>query len=301
MRNDISNISEAEKMIGAFAEVGAQKFSVTVTNVEREKIKFVNYKPHTFLKKLRGLLNEAEANFWNIIIRWLPVYNEGDDIGILQLDDLNLETFNKLKNIAFCGIETSPGNYQLFLAVCELGSEQTFSSIRRRLIAGVGADSGASGSARLAGSLNVKYSHWQANGSFPQVRLAHLQPGLLIKAWGLERLGLLAEDPYEMDENWFCIDEIPHKVSLPPRPPSYEKSLRSVKIKDDGELDRSAADLHFSICCLRWNPPIAPEAIAWLLNNESGKAASHPYPLWYIERTINRAISIVTREGNRNG
>jgi hypothetical protein len=78
----------------------------------------------------------------------------------------------------------------------------------------------------------------------------------------------------------------------PRRIPSYAKSLASVRRKDDGEPDRSAADLLFAVTCLRWKPPLTPEEISNLLYEHSEKVddKNQQAAAEYVELTIQEAM-----------
>jgi hypothetical protein len=83
--------------------------------------------------------------------------------------DLPAAALENIQPAAFMVIETSPGNFQAWLAVEGAGKAEA-----RRLRKGAGADETASGATRVAGSLNHKRKY--APG-FPVVTMTHAQAG----------------------------------------------------------------------------------------------------------------------------
>ena len=89
----------------------------------------------------------------------------------IQLDDLKADQLPPLARAAFLTLETSPGNFQAWLALP--GSVNK--DFARRLRKGTGADTTASGATRVAGSLNFKDKYAP---NFPRVQIHAAQPGL---------------------------------------------------------------------------------------------------------------------------
>jgi hypothetical protein len=77
-----------------------------------------------------------------------------------------------LRPVSFLVLHTSPGNFQTWLAVSDADAD-----FARRLRRGAGADLGASGASRMAGSLNCKDKYAPA---FPRVETVHTNPGHLV-------------------------------------------------------------------------------------------------------------------------
>jgi hypothetical protein len=92
----------------------------------------------------------------------------------------------RVKPASFLGIETSPGNYQAWVAIPTGEADKDFA---RRLRKGAGADDTASGATRIAGSLSFKDKYAP---SFPRVEIIHTAPGLMASPDQLEALGLVA-------------------------------------------------------------------------------------------------------------
>src|SRR5271165_2317253 len=92
----------------------------------------------------------------------------------------------RLAPAVFLALETSPGNFQAWVAMPD-AEDKDFA---RRLRKGTGADPTASGATRVAGSLNFKDKYAP---DFPRVAIRQANLGRLAQAAELERLGLVAE------------------------------------------------------------------------------------------------------------
>ncbi len=73
---------------------------------------------------------------------------------LIQLDDLPGPALDKLHPVAFLILETSPGNFQAWVAVDNPG-QGTDADFSRRLRKGAGADPSASGATRTRGDLQL--------------------------------------------------------------------------------------------------------------------------------------------------
>ncbi len=74
---------------------------------------------------------------------------------------------------------------------------------------------------------------------------------------------------------------------VPRTPPSYERCLQSVRVKENGEPDRSDADLLFAVICLDWKFSFDETVV--LLRRVSSKAKVRRDD--YAERTVRLARS----------
>jgi hypothetical protein len=158
--------TEARAMIEAFASVGATRFDVTWTNAAGEKELFRRGVSLADLHRtVPAMLDVAPAHQRNVIVR--PY---GPGVTCIQLDDLKADQIPPLARAAFLTIETSPGNYQAWLALP--GREDK--DFARRLRKGTGADTTASGATRVAGSLNFKDKYAP---DFPRVQIRAAHPG----------------------------------------------------------------------------------------------------------------------------
>jgi len=127
------------------------------------------FRRHMSVETLRYLLptmlSNAAKNERNLILR--PISARAV---FIQLDDLSREGLDRVKPVAFLGLETSPGNYQAWVAIPAGQSDKDFA---RRLRKGAGADDTASGATRVAGSLNFKDKYAP---DFPTVQAATARP-----------------------------------------------------------------------------------------------------------------------------
>ena len=154
---DTTGITEAMKMLEAFTSVGAERFHVTFTNLREDETGFfknrtvpsMRYnlpawvrragerKPITLpatekAPELACLAGE------NLIIRpYAP-----PAVVLVQLDDLEQQQLERVRSAAFLILQTSPGNYQAWVAV-RGGDKDITSRLKRE----TGADLSASGSA----------------------------------------------------------------------------------------------------------------------------------------------------------
>ena len=109
----------------------------------------------------------------------------GPGVTFIQLDDLKAADLPRLAPAVFLTLETSPGNFQAWVAIPD-AEDKDFA---RRLRKGTGADPTASGATRVAGSLNFKDKYapgFSARRHPPGESRPHDQ------AAELERLGLVA-------------------------------------------------------------------------------------------------------------
>src|SRR6185437_1144643 len=170
--------TKALAMLSAFASVGAKAFNLTLTDINGEKVPG-GYRPNTPFELLRRtagrLLQEAERNRRNVIIR-----PRSTTATLIQLDDLDFAKAERIAPHSVIVFQTSPANYQAWVAV-EAGAPEDFS---RRLRKGTGADPTASGSTRIAGSLNFKTKYAPA---FPRVEIIHRNDGNITSMSALEQ------------------------------------------------------------------------------------------------------------------
>ena len=189
---------KALAMLSAFASVGARAFNLTITDIDGQKVEG-RYKPNTPLEQLRRtigrVLQDAERDRHNVIIR-----PRSATATLIQLDDLDFAKAERLAPHSVIVFQTSPANYQAWVAV-QPGADEDFS---RRLRKGAGADATASGSTRIAGSLNFKSKYAPV---FPRVDITHTNPGNVTSMAALEQAGFVAarEEP------------------KPPRPPAADR------------------------------------------------------------------------------
>jgi hypothetical protein len=171
----------AETMLEAFTSVGAERFDLTLTDLEGQKLRFRKGLTSPELgRQLPRLLAEATPRMHNVIIR-----PHATAATLIQLDDLAVAAIERVLPVAFLTHETSPGNHQAWVAV-SAGADADFA---RRLRKGAGADPTASGATRIAGSLNFKPKYAP---DFPRVEIRHLAPRRVSRTDELQALGLVA-------------------------------------------------------------------------------------------------------------
>lgn len=246
---------QALEMLDAFASVGVKAFDLTMTNIRGEKIPrgFQANRGVDQLRRVIGQLLESAARAKeNVIIR-----PRSTAASIIQLDDLDAGSVERITPHAFMVLCTSPGNFQAWVAVAD--APQDFA---RRLRKGAGADPSASGATRVSGSLNFKTKYAPA---FPRVEITYHAAGKITTAAELEGRGLVA--PPEAS---------PPRVSLPRRGrarrwPSYARCVQNAPPIHQGERpDISRADFTWCMMAIDWGHGI--EDTARRLMEESTKA-----------------------------
>ena len=176
---------EAQRMLDTFASVGATHFDLTHTNIDGVKRGF---RPEQSLAQVKNsmpkLFPGAAARQNNIIVRPLS-----KTIHFVQLDDLDAGGLGRVGEAAFLTLETSPGNYQAWVAVSGLDTPEGAKDFSRRLRKGAGADHSASGATRVAGTTNYKRKY---EPDFPTVRIGTTAPGRIVATDQLGAMGLVA-------------------------------------------------------------------------------------------------------------
>jgi RepB DNA-primase from phage plasmid len=159
-------IAEALAMVEAFESVGVTLFGVTLTDRDQEPVKYKADRSSVRLREAlaAGYLFVCEARQQNLIVRPKP-----NGARLVQLDDVSRERAEALASLALFTLETSPGNFQLWMAVADISDDQA-----RDLKCALGVDKNASRAARLAGSANVKMKYAP---NYPVVRLRTVAPG----------------------------------------------------------------------------------------------------------------------------
>jgi hypothetical protein len=272
--------AKALDMLNAFASVGAKAFNLTLTDLDGNKMPG-GYRPNRPLDEMRRtigrILTDARSARHNVIIR--PRSNTAT---LIQLDDLDFAKKGRIAPRAFLVFMTSPANYQAWVAV-EQGAPEDFS---RRLRKGIGADLTASGSTRVAGSLNFKTKYAP---TFPMVEIIQASPGNITSMAALERAGFVAA---------------PEAQRQPQRPreaasssgkwPSYARCLQGAPPSqgDPERIDVSRADFTWCRTAYQWGRSV--EDIAAQLT-ELSSAAKKDGPN-YVRRTVTRAAASVDRE-----
>jgi hypothetical protein len=266
-------------MLDLFASVGATHFDVTWTTCAGDKELFRRNVTLADLKsQLSVMLGYATHARQNLIVR-----PHGANVTFIQLDDLKAERLlPPLAAAAFLTLETSPGNFQAWVALASTPDKD----FARRLRKGAGADPTASGATRVAGSLNFKDKYAPA---FPRVAIHTAHPGRLASPAELERLGLVAA---------------PEPVAQPLRIhaprisgsnrcwPSYSRCLEGAPLNSEQTgPDVSRADFVFCMTAITWGWSVRQTAER--LMEESTKAQANGRN--YAELTARNAALAVDR------
>jgi hypothetical protein len=293
----MDEVEKAEEMLDLFESVGVKAFDVTITDIDGKKLAkggFVSQWPIEQLRPALGpVLRETTAHQHNFIIR--PVVSDRD--GLIQLDDLTQEQAAKFNYFAFMTLRTSPGNYQVWVAVKD--PEDGFA---RRLKKGAGADPSASGATRISGSRNFKRKY---EPDFPLVEIDDANPDLKMTRAQLEQAGLVAPKVRPQDE---VKQEIRANVDRIKSDraraaargwPSYQKCLEGAPPVHGGEdrPDISKADFTFCMIAVDWGH--AHPDIFRRLKELSPKAKENGD--MYVARTIQNAAAAVERNRREAG
>ena len=232
-------------MLSAFTSVGARMFDLSFTDLAGSPVKGLQRpgrSPGEMRRTIGRVLVDARRNQRNVIIR-----PRSATALLIQLDDFTVEKVAEVEQFAFMTVCTSPGSYQVWLAVLDGPQEsdrQAARQFRTRVRRGTGADQSATGAVRIAGSLNFKAKYAP---SFPTIEIARLEPGKMVTTVAFEEAGLLAPQDQEPASQ-------PRASVPPPTPrqraqasgprhwPDYQQSLRGAPLKGDGTSDRSLAD-----------------------------------------------------------
>jgi hypothetical protein len=283
--------AEARAMLDLCASVGARAVALTLTTQTGDKVNKEYFRRHVTLAELGrglsdGMLDKAAERQRNVIIR--PHDGRPDqqrEVSFLQLDDL---TADRLPEVAFVTLETSPGNYQAWLALPGRLEKELASRIRK----GAGADAGASGATRIPGSFNFKPEHAPENTGrphYPVVRIKDARPQQTTTAAELERLGLVAPQEH--------FTPLPAAKFEPERLkewPQYEITLAGAKLNKAGTADDlSRVDFAWCMTASTWGFDVKDIADTLLIASEHARQQSDPDD--YAERTARNAARYVAQ------
>jgi RepB DNA-primase from phage plasmid len=271
--------TEARAMLEAFASVGATRFDVTWTNSAGDKQRFRGGRSLADLARtLPAMLDAATAQQHNVIVR-----PHGPGVSFIQLDDLAADKLGRLAPAVFLIIETSPGNFQAWLALA--GDEDK--ELARRVRRGTGADATASGATRIAGSYNFKTKYAPA---FPRVAIREARAGHMTTAAELDELGVAAAPEV------FAPLPGGRPALAKPRAggrwPSYALCLDGAPLNSEGTgPDTSRADFVWCMTAITWGRSI--DETAERLIEESAKAKANG--TGYADLTARNAALAVER------
>jgi RepB DNA-primase from phage plasmid len=269
---------EARHMLDTCASVGARAVDLTVTGLDGAKEWFRRNMPLAELgRTLPAMLDDATAKKRNVIIR-----PHGLGIVFLQLDDLDSAKLDRVNDVAFLTIQTSPGNHQAWLAIP--GDEDK--DFARRVRKGTGADPGASGATRIAGSLNFKTKYAP---DFPRVAIRTAAPGRKVTANELAQRELVAAK-----ENFAQLPPARFESANLRQWPDYQYNLDRAKPNQTGDgLDLSGVDFVWCMTAATWGFSVADTAEMLLQVSEHARYPSNGKE--YAERTAKNAAGYVER------
>jgi hypothetical protein len=198
-------LSEAEGTLDAFTSVGAEDVVAVVVDdtlpYGENKVSDEHLSVREFRRSLPYYLEHNLDNPTHS----LCVRPRGPR-RLIQVDDCSWEVVRLLLPFAFLVVMTSPGNYQVWIALADvIPDDEEFKAQKRRLYKKLnpkkdpkGANGGAHGSIRLPGTLNRKPARRYADGESPRVQLLSVQPGRKVSIAELDAAGLLAPPPKGM-------------------------------------------------------------------------------------------------------
>jgi hypothetical protein len=236
------NQNVALAMLTTFASVGARSFDVTLLDTEGKEQGYQSNRSLEELRRSMGRrLEAATGEQLSIVIR-----PRSTTATLIQLDDFDQVKAERMEPYAFLTLRTSPGNFQVWLAVTDAPTEpEAAKQFKTRVRRGAGADLFANGATRIAGSLNFKKKYAPA---FPCVEITRSNAGSVTTVAALEQAGFVA--PVEP----LPPASVPPELSRPTRKvtgekprywPDYQQALRGAPRKPDGTPDRSLADFMF--------------------------------------------------------
>jgi hypothetical protein len=209
---------------------------------------------------------------------------------LIQLDDLSETNVNLFKPFSFLSVETSPGNFQSWIAL-DADSADGRCEIRQQLFGKLaelgGVDKNASGSLRFPGFRNFKKKYKEAG--FPRVRITAVSMGKRVSESTLSAAGLLLPPPVLHPPVYEGSSKFNRSSKSPTVFPSWERACTSLKL--DGAADQSVADFRWCMIAFDWG--WSEQAIMAELRRVSPKAAKAPRS--YVERTVRRAAQRVNR------
>lgn len=273
-------LDQAHRMLDSFASVGATHFDVTFLDIEGKKRGFrplqsTRQVKHSLPKLFPGLRERQNS---------LVVRPYSETATLIQLDDLKADTLVPLRDVSFLTLQTSPGNYQAWVAVTGLDDSKGFS---RHLRKGAHADLTASGATRVAGTVNYKRKY---EPDFPTITLTHENPGRIVAPQELDALGLVAPEP--------AAPAAPLRVSSfrARNWPDYRRCLEGAP-PNHGNTgpDISRADFFWSMMAAQRGWSV--DAIAGRLMELSSKAQENGER--YARLTAENATAAVSREPAR--
>ena len=307
--------SKALAMLNAFASIGATVFDLSVTDIEQAPVKGLQ-RPGENIEQLRRRigrdLQDGERNQHNVIIR-----PRSTTATLVQLDDFDEAKAERMEPYSFMTIRTSPGNFQVWIAVSDgpkdpdesrpartdeekalrARQKEAAKQFRIRVRKGAGADKSATGATRIAGSLNLKKKYAP---NFPMITLSQVSEGRVTTTDALQQAGLIAD-----------VEQPLPPASVPPRIgsarpaagrrwPDYQQSLEGAPLKHDGGgPDRSLADFMWCKWAVQRGWDIKEIVEKLLEVSEKAQDRARRGDEGYALLTVRNATAAVERERGR--
>ncbi len=277
--------AQAAATVEAFQSVGATRFKVVFLNVkpvsgQSDCVGSEEADAANLLAKVESYVKRSEQQSESVCLR-------PQDGALIQIDDCDASTLALLQPFAFAVIETSPGNFQPWIALHPDTDEETRKTIRERLLRRLketGANGGAFNSVRLPGALNAKEKYKASMGEYPRVKLVRVMRGRFVTQIELEHAGLLAAVEVKP------IVKPPQRYTssnLPDRFPDFNEYLGKKWIESENRPDRSSAEIAWSCAALRKG--FSEHAVADELRRVSLKVQGRRDN--YVEKTVAAAAS----------
>lgn len=300
------SVAEATRAAEAFESVGGNSLKAVFVGIypltgESERLgsepkqKGSSLTAAEFKSRIPAYIKRNQEQQQNVAVRVWGAF--------IQVDDCSAEVMERLKPFAFFIEETSPGNYQVWLALPKafVGTDgkinEAGKAIRKRLLKkfeerGEFANGGAYGSTRLPGTLNIKEKY---QGSFPQIHVVYVALARIVTPEELEQAGLLADAPAVPA---LTLVESPRysNSKLPTEWPDYQYYVSRAPAKEDGQPNLNSADESFVVRCLALGHP--RYSVGAKLRTLRDKAANRAD---YVERTLNAAESWLASQPVQNG
>jgi len=281
---------QALAMFSAFESVGVRSFEVTFTDIEGEKTGYRLPRPVEELRRtITKALHAATETKTNYIIR--PIFTTPQ---LVQLDDLDAMKAERVAAYAFMVLQTSPGNFQAWLAVSDGPNDKTAKEdLARRLRKGAGVDKYASGATRISGSVNFKRKY--APG-FPLVTLSQVNAGHTVTTAELDAAGMVAPKDEPRQPRPAVHQNLSAGRPTRKKWPSYQMCLDGAPLNQNKTgPDTSLADFTWCRTAIEWGWSV--EATASRLHELSAKAKEwEPYAML----TATKAADSVERHPYRS-
>lgn len=273
-------------MVDLFASVGADRFDVTLTDIQGNKIRF---RPNQTLQEVKHKvpksLQLAQSEQHNIILR--PRVSD-KSVFFVQLDDLKSAQLLKVEQAALLTIETSPENFQAWLAIAsssKIDEKHIASSLRRA----IGADISASGATRIAGSRNYKEKY---QPDYPIIAMTQSSPGRVMTTQALKIMALLPLPAHIIPRP---IPRYAWTRDKPKRFPDYGRCLQNAPTNTKGDgPDTSRADFTWCMIALDWGWSME-ETAAQLLQERTDSRKRHRNTQRYADMTVHSAAIALER------